>query len=137
MITIKQSKNADSRTCAESATKSSLLDDTLSHIDDVKLGCKFISENLVRQAEKHDYTKLQYIDEFYKDFHSGKLNNDFKQLSWWKKHIDERHHLNDKCPDDVNLIDVIEMIVDGCMAGMARSGSVYDIKISNEILQKR
>ena len=48
----------------------------------------------------------------------------------------ERHHLNEHCPDDVNLIDVIEMICDCVCAGMARSGSVYPVTISSEILQK-
>ena len=48
----------------------------------------------------------------------------------------ERHHLNEHCPDDVNLIDVIEMIADCACAGMARSGNVYPINISSETLQK-
>ena len=57
---------------------------------------------------------------------------------WAHLHFDvlERHHLNRHCPDDVDLFDVLEMIFDCVSAGMARSGSVYPLKISNEILQK-
>jgi hypothetical protein len=38
-------------------------------------------------------------------------------------------------PKDINLVDVIEMVVDCVMAGMARSGEVYDIKVKNDVLQ--
>ncbi len=48
----------------------------------------------------------------------------------------ERHHLDDRVPDDVNLLDVIEMVVDCVVAGMARTGEVYPIELSNDILQK-
>ena len=48
----------------------------------------------------------------------------------------ERHHLNDSVPDDVNLIDVLEMVIDCTVAGLARSGEVYDITIPNDVLVK-
>ena len=41
-----------------------------------------------------------------------------------------------RCPSDVNLIDVIEMLIDCVCAGKARTGVVYPINISSEILQK-
>ncbi len=37
--------------------------------------------------------------------------------------------------DDVNLIDVLDFIADCVMAGMARSGSVYPLKLSPELLE--
>ena len=38
---------------------------------------------------------------------------DFINDEWYQLHIKaERHHLLSNCPDDVNLIDVLEMIVD-------------------------
>ena len=40
------------------------------------------------------------------------------------------------CPDDVNLIDVLEMIVDCICAGLARSGEVRPIEINDDILHK-
>jgi hypothetical protein len=39
-------------------------------------------------------------------------------------------------PSDVNLIDVLDMIADCVMAGMARSGSVYPLKINPEVLAR-
>lgn len=48
----------------------------------------------------------------------------------------ERHHLNDSVPEDVNLIDVLEMVIDCTVAGLARSGSVYDITIPEDVLKK-
>lgn len=53
-----------------------------------------------------------------------------------KKQFKERRHLNDKVPEDVNLIDVLEMICDRVCAGMARTGAVYDVALSNETLKK-
>jgi hypothetical protein len=36
----------------------------------------------------------------------------------------------------VNLIDVLDMIADCVMAGMARSGSVYPLNIDPEVLMR-
>lgn len=49
-----------------------------------------------------------------------------------------RHHLNmeDGVRADVNLIDVLDFIADCVMAGMARSGSVYPLKLSPEVLER-
>ena len=58
-------------------------------------------------------------------------------MPWFKnRHMTERHHLNDSVPEDVNLIDVLEMVIDCTVAGLARSGNVYPITISPEVLQK-
>jgi hypothetical protein len=63
---------------------------------------------------------------------------DFMDGEWARLHYDvlERHHLSRHCPSDVTLFDVLEMLFDCVSAGMTRSGSVYPIEISNEILQK-
>jgi hypothetical protein len=49
-----------------------------------------------------------------------------------------RHHLlqEDGVPADVNLIDVLDMIADCVMAGMARSGEVYSLNINPKVLAK-
>ena len=78
--------------------------------------------------------KIDDIDGFHRDFITG-----FKQTEWWDKHRKEnRHHLMeaDGVPEDVNLIDVLDMIADCVMAGMARSGSVYPLNIPNDVLVK-
>jgi hypothetical protein len=38
-------------------------------------------------------------------------------------------------PGDVTLVDVIEYLVDCVMAGMSRSGTVYDLDLPQEVLQ--
>ena len=61
----------------------------------------------------------------------------FEDGEWSKFHYaTERHHLLRNVPDDVNLIDVIEMIADCVCAGMARSGEVRPLEIDESILMK-
>jgi hypothetical protein len=92
------------------------------------------AEMLGRAAAEHDADKIKDIDGFHHDFLTG-----FKETKWWDNHRkDNRHHLlqADGVPADVDLIDVLEMISDCVMAGMARSGSVYPLKISSEVLMR-
>ena len=87
-----------------------------------------------KAAENHDHDKITDIDGFHRDFVTG-----FTQTTWWDKHrVLNRHHLNiaDGVRDDVNLIDVMDFIVDCVMAGMARSGAVYPLALSPELLEK-
>ena len=136
MIAIPKSQDADTRTARGDVTKESLLQNTYSHINDVQNVGFWLCNKLKEQLTQHDHTKIDYIDEFYEDFTSKKQGKDFKSLGWFQKHLTERHHLNDRCPDDVNLIDVMEMVIDCTVAGLARSGEVYDISIPTEILNK-
>lgn len=134
-IRIKKSQNADTRTCDWSkVSKEELLKDSKQHINDVRKGLLFLSELLELAGSTHDYTKIQGIDEFHRDFQTG-----FKKTEWWKMHQRiERHHFNEKeyIQEDVNLIDVLEQIVDGVMAGMARSGEYRYEPLSDQLLQK-
>jgi len=89
---------------------------------------------LHKASEKHDFDKLTGLDHFHSDFKTN-----FKECGWWDNHRKvNRHHIDkdDGVPDDVNLVDVIEHLVDCVMAGMARSGSVYDLKLPEKVLQK-
>ena len=131
-IIIKKSKNADTRTCDwTKVSKEELLKNSKQHINDVKNGLTLLSKLLKEAGNKHDFTKIDNIDEFHTDFQTG-----FKKQEWWKMHQkEERHHFNTKkyIQKDVNLIDVLEQITDGVMAGMARSGKyrkeVPDVKL--------
>jgi hypothetical protein len=135
MIEIKKSQTADSRTCDfANTTKETLLASSRQHIGDVVKALAFFSSKLTEAAGEHDYDKLTAIDWFHADFVTG-----FKQTGWWDNHRKiHRHHIDkaDGVPEDVSLLDVLEHIADCVMAGMARSGSVYELKLSDELLQR-
>lgn len=134
-IEIEKSATADSRTCDVSLVdKETLLSSSKQHIDDVKKAMAFICERLMQKANNHDYDKLDGIDHFYSDFKTK-----FESHGWFDNHKKiQRHHLDKDCEEysQIDLLDVLENIVDSCMAGLARSGSVYPLKISPEILQQ-
>lgn len=135
MIIIGKSSTADTRTCDFANTsKETLLESSKHHIEDVRMGLHYFG-NLIREAsDRHDFDKITDIDTFHRDFITG-----FKQTLWWDTHRRiNRHHLNaeDGIRGDVNLIDVLDYIVDCVMAGMARSGSVYELKLAPELLEK-
>ena len=135
MIEIEKSKTADTRSCDFSkVTKEQLIVSSQQHITDVMKGMKFFADMLLLAGESHDPDKLTGIDHFHADFITG-----FKETGWYDNHRKaNRHHLlqEDGIPKDVNLIDVMEMIVDCVMAGMGRTGSVYPLNISPELLKK-
>ena len=135
MIEVTKSPTADTRTCdCTTVTKETLLKSSESHIHDVSLGMCFFAQMLHAAAERHDFDKLDSINWFHADFITG-----FKQTGWWDNHRRiHRHHLaqDDGVPHDVNLIDVLEYIADCVMAGMARSGSVYELKMTPELLER-
>lgn len=135
MIEIKKSETADTRTCDFANTsKETLLSSSYQHIGDVRKALFFMQDKILEAAAVHDHDKISDIDGFHRDFVTG-----FTQTSWWDKHREvNRHHLlqMDGVPDDVNLIDVLDMICDCVMAGMARSGSVYSLDINETVLRR-
>lgn len=135
MIIIKKSRTADTRSCDFSqVTKEQLTESSKQHINDVRRGIGYFIVKMSDSAYAHDRDKLTDINQFHEDFITG-----FKQTGWWDKHRKiNRHHLlsPDGVPDDVNLVDVIEMIVDCVMAGMGRTGEVYPLEIGPDILMK-
>lgn len=135
MITIKKSPTADTRTCDfANVGLETLRDSSLQHIGDVRAALKFFSYKLKEAAEVHDFDKISELDAFHRDFVTG-----FERTEWWDKHRKlNRHHLlqADGVPADVNLIDVLDMIADCVMAGMARSGSVYALNLDPEVLMR-
>lgn len=137
-INISKSTSADTRSAERKVSKKELLENSKQHVLDVQQALEYMCSVLRQKAHSHDWTKIEFIDEFFNNFKFIQDGNtgDFKNLNWYKKHILlERHHLNDKCPDDVDLFDVLEKIADIVMAGLARTGEVYDDKIDDKILQ--
>jgi hypothetical protein len=135
MILIQPSPTADTRTCDfATVSKRTLLNSSMQHITDVRLALEYFGSLIRKAALDHDLDKLSDIDGFHRDFVTG-----FKQTEWWDRHRQlNRHHLNneDGVRDDVNLIDVLDFIADCVMAGMARSGEVYPLKLKPELLEK-
>jgi hypothetical protein len=135
MIEIQKSQTADTRTCDFANTsKETLLASSRQHIGDIVKALAFFQSLITQAAGEHDYDKLTRIDWFHEDFITG-----FKQTGWWDNHRKiHRHHIDkpDGVPHNVNLVDVLEHIADCVMAGMARSGSVYELKLPDELLQK-
>lgn len=132
MIIAHKSPNADSRTADPAAGKEELLASTTSHIADVENGLRFIGELIIRRGAEHDHTKTEMIDEFYQALKSGHI----KDTVWYNHHITaERHHLKSHVPEDVTLVDVIEHLIDCTMAGLTRSGQIYDTDIDPDVLR--
>jgi hypothetical protein len=135
MITIQKSATADTRTCDYTKVdKRTLLNSSRYHIEDVQQAFEFLIGKMLEASRVHDRDKITDIDGFHRDFVTG-----FKQTEWWDAHRKlNRHHLNmeDGIPSDVNLIDILDFIVDCVMSGMGRSGSVYPLNLSPELLER-
>ncbi len=137
-ITIKKNANGDSRTAPKEVSFEEFKKANDMHRSDVKA----VMDNLallIRVAGfTHDYTKKSHEKLFYDNLISVKNNGtNFTEDEWYQLHINtERHHLLSRCPEDVNLIDVLEMIADRTCAGLARSGKVRDLEIDIDILEK-
>ena len=134
MIHIEKSPTADTRTCDwKTVSEDQLWRASVTHISDVQSGLAWFAEQLERAGQVHDADKLTRSKQFHADFQTG-----FKRHEWWDNHRKvNRHHIDkpDGVPVDVNLIDVLEHIVDCVMAGMARSGSVYDLHLPGDLLE--
>lgn len=132
MIKIKPSPTADTRTCDfANVTKEQLLESSKQHINDIREAMYFFKILLTKSAFIHDHDKLSDIDGFHRDFIGG-----FKNTTWWDNHRKvNRHHLNvaDGIPNDVNLIDVLDMIADMVVARKGR-GADFFIGIHPDIL---
>lgn len=135
MIQIRKSKTADTRSCDFSkVSELQLLESSIQHINDVAEGFSFFREKMEGSMLRHDHDKISDIKGFHADFLTG-----FKQTSWWDNHRKvNRHHLlqDDGIPEDVNLVDVLDMIIDCVMAGMGRTGTVYPLDIKPELLKR-
>ena len=138
MVKIFKNPNGDTRTAPKNVTFEEFQEANDMHIDDVKQVMYELSQIIDHRGENHDCTKKSQERMFYRDFVNTQENgDDFTKSEWYSLHTKaERHHLLSCCPEDVNLIDVLEMIVDCTCAGLARSGEVRDLEINEEILEK-
>ena len=137
-VIIYKNPNGDTRTAPKGITFEQFQEANNSHIADVGKVMFKISDMLKDNGCKHDWTKKSEEKMFYGDFietMAGSL--DFVSGNWYQLHVNtERHHLLSRCPEDVNLLDVIEMVVDCVCAGKTRSGEIRGLEITTEILDK-
>ena len=139
-IIIRRNTNGDSRVATKVPTFSEFSLSNIEHFTNVRDMMLNFAKDIERQGWKHDWTKGEepYRSMFYRDMCNtieGRMK--FEDGEWNKLHYaTERHHLLRNVPDDVNLIDVIEMIADCVCAGMARSGEVRPLEIDESILMK-
>jgi hypothetical protein len=135
MIQVKRDGTGDSRTCNFVVVrKEELIAASHQHICDVQRGLAFFAARLLEAAIRHDWDKIEEADNFFADFRTG-----FRRTEWWERHQKvNRHHLDKEngIPEDVNLVDVLDHIVDCVMAGSARSGWVYDLHLPDALLQR-
>jgi hypothetical protein len=125
---VQQTLNAstDSKKEGELIEKDDLIRETEIHQHDVAALLHFFMRHAVfPDAKRHDWTKLEYIDEFLDNINS-KLTGELKSFydhEWWKIHITkEKHHALDYIGDEsINLGDIIHMLCDWVAAGRARN----------------
>ena len=138
MVTIYKNPNGDTRTAPKNVSFEEFQEANDMHREDVNQVMYEISQMIDKRGENHDCTKKSQERMFYKNFLSTMNDGtNFVNDEWYQLHIKaERHHLLSHCPDDVNLIDVLEMISDCVCAGMARSGEIRDLEIDSDILNR-
>lgn len=137
-IYIKKNPNGDTRTAPKDVSFNEFKEANRSHIRDVQRVMLHLSTLLANMGTIHDHTKIEYEQEFYKNF-LDTINNgtDFVSNTWYQKHIKlEKHHPFSKCHDDINLLDILETIADCVCAGKARSGEIRELEFNDEILKK-
>lgn len=138
-IKIKKNPYGDSRTAPEDVDFISFSEANDSHRSDVRKVMERIADMVKEVGKNHDWIKTGiYEIDFFRDFIANLVSKqNFTDGAWYPMHVTtERHHLLSYCPDDVNIIDVLEMIVDCTLAGLTRSGTVRPVEIDSEILKK-
>lgn len=134
---INASKSSDARLRRRVMTEEELLESSVQHISDVKQGMAWLAGRLLAASNMHDFTKVLNAHEFHRQFERFQKTGKWGRGWYDKIHIvKERHHLRDRVPDDVDLIDVLEMVVDGVMAGLARTGRYTPDEPNPELLVK-
>lgn len=139
VIDIKKNTLGDTRTAVRKPSFEEFKEANWQHIHDVERVMNCIGQLITKAGEDHDWTKRSKDADFYRDFYKvlDDPKNDFCQSDWYQMHIkEERHHILANAPDDIDLIDILEHIVDCCCAGKTRSGSISPVIIDNDLLQK-
>ena len=137
-ITICKNPNASILSAPLEITPEELKEAVHVHRADVATVMDELGNELSKMGENHDWTKQVFADEYFRDFYDNPKDTEgFKASEWYQQHITaERHHLLDHFPEDVNLLDVIEMLVDHVCNKKMRGIKNMRIAIPAYILEK-
>ena len=138
MIEIKRNGNGDTRTTKKDITFNDVVKASREHVNSVQQALEYCASIMMKMSQNHDITKFSAAKMFYDDMRKTLDGGaDFVKGEWYQTHIRaERHHPMSYCHEDINLFDILEMVCDCVCAGLARSGEVREITISDDILQK-
>lgn len=98
-----------------------------------------IAERLKYKGLIHDYSKLEDLEEYWEDSRIRNNYDDPMNRDWIKKHTQkERHHINIKIPEKMNLFDIIEFVVDSVVTAKTNEEELLwrIMRLSNSDLQE-
>lgn len=141
-MTIHPSPSASASTATHIVGREELRDAVRQHRRDVRRGMERLADLIRERGAKHDWTKMDFFDEYFAHFNAkqkGEIRDSDWRLSDWAQHFHtryERHHVEEAPPDDINLIDIIEHLVDGVVAGKGRGGEYKADTLRPGLLEK-
>ena len=131
---ISQTKNP-----SECESREELRNSVNQHRFDVANVMDMLGEHIRETGELHDWTKVDFFDDFYRDSIERISNPNFKERDWFDIHCNyEGHHLNSKVPEDVDLFNVLESIVDCIVTAKSQGKELnpYFLIIRRDVLKK-
>ena len=119
-------------------SEEALLKGVESHREDAADVMNELANELRAMGERHDHTKIEHFEEYYKDFYDSTIDPETMDNTKWQRfHAKaERHHLKKECPSDVTLLDVLEMAVNHVCYWKTSTGKVDPVALKGELLQK-
>lgn len=138
MITIKPIISEDASNATKTMTEQEVRANAQQHIKNIQQGMRFFIEMLQVALTKHDQTKMDHFNEYYKDFQAKQKGDTtpFEMMNWFSSiHLVERHHSANP-PEDINLIDVLDQICDKVIDGMGKQGKPEDDVYDSTTLKK-
>ena len=136
-VIVKKNPNGDTRTASKDVTFEDFQKANRMHIEDVRNTMNKLSQILKQSGEVHDRTKLSDEELFYRDFKDTLENgSNFILGDWYQLHVTtEAHHPTSYCHKNIDLLDILEMMADCICAGKARTGTIRNLEINDEILK--
>ena len=119
-------------------SEEALLKGVESHREDVADVMNELANELRAMGERHDHTKIEHFEEYYKDFYDSTIDPETMDNTDWQLYHakEERHHLKKRCPKDVTLLDVLEMAVNHVCYWKTTTGKTRMVELNRDILKR-